>query len=254
MKKISIIIICFLLSLGNTTAQNDGAAAAAGVAAGILYLGAAVISSENHQSHLTRAATEWFLSKYKDIDNFQLKGLEFDGKRSSDNSNTSLVIYRIEELVPEKLPSMSSIIAPTLRELNEAVTKRKWVLLAFSGDGWVDNSGLKVSRVQWLLMDQEEWLNIVIAYVALATGNTDRDLLRNEIINGKITDRGIRRDGLSVPFYYTGLDMYLSSDYNDDIKLVYNRTTMGFFLKATDDLIQMSREAIADINNYFFSK
>ena len=55
-----------------------------------------------------------------------------------------------------------------------------------------------------------------------------------------------------ISFYDLGGDMYLTKDYNEDIKFVYNENSLGIYLKQTKDLVQMRRNSIIEINNFFF--
>ena len=47
-----------------------------------------------------------------------------------------------------------------------------------------------------------------------------------------------------LKFDKIGGDVYLTSDYSDEFKIVFNERSMGLYLKATRDLIQVRRKAI----------
>ena len=246
-------IILIGLSLGvflpkSVQAQNDGAAAAA---AGILAIGAAIASVENYKEQLELTATEWFLKEHGEVENFQLRTLDLQGKKLKDMSMTSVITFKIQELLPDQL-STKSFIAQTTKERNQGLRK-KWVLLAFTSPGWINDYGVNISRLKWILVDKEEWLNMMVTYVMAASGANDIGAIRKNIIEGKIVNKGVRNNGLAIPFYTIGNDMYLSADYNEDMKFVYNERSLGIYLKATQDLVQMSRNVVIDIHDYFFS-
>jgi hypothetical protein len=45
-------------------------------------------------------------------------------------------------------------------------------------------------------------------------------------------------------------DMYISKDYSEKIKLVYNENSMGLFLKDSYDLVQIRKGAIENLNDF----
>lgn len=249
MKKLLYFLLAITIFLPNSLkSQNDGAAAAA---AGILAIGAAIASVENYKEQLELTATEWFLKEHGEVENFQLKTLDLQGKKLKDMSSTSVVTFKIQELLPEQLPK--NVFAPSIRELSQALQK-KWVLLAFTSRGWIDDYGINISRLKWILVDKEEWLNMMVTYVMAASGSTDIEAVRTNIVEGKIVNKGVKNGGLAIPFYTIGNDMYLSADYNEDMKFVYNERSLGIYLKSTQDLVQMSRNVVIDIHDYFFSE
>jgi hypothetical protein len=249
MKKLFLSCLSLLIFLpSNLKAQNDGAAAAA---AGILAIGAAIASVENYKEQLELTATEWFLKEHSDIENFQLRTLDLQGKKLKDMSATSVITFKIQELLPEQLPK--KVFAPTQKELNQALRK-KWILLAFTSPGWINDYGVNISKLKWILVDQEEWLNMMVTYVMAASGESNVEEVRKNIMNGKIVNKGVRNGGLAIPFYTIGNDMYLSADYNEDMKFVYNERSLGIYLKSTQDLVQMSRNVVIDIHNFFYGE
>lgn len=48
--------------------------------------------------------------------------------------------------------------------------------------------------------------------------------------------------------------MYVVTDYNDKMKLLYNERSLGIFLKETKDLVQMGRGDLIKIHEFFFDK
>ena len=51
-------------------------------------------------------------------------------------------------------------------------------------------------------------------------------------------------------FEKIGGDVYLTSDYSDEFKVVFNERSLGLYLKATRDLIQVRRKAIIKAHNH----
>lgn len=242
MKRLLIISIGLILcSPTPIRAQNDGAIAAA---AGALALGAAIASVENYKEQLELSATEWFLKEHGEVENFELRTLDLNGKKLKDMSLTSVITFKIQEFDPEKLPNnfYSAI----------DLGGKKWVLMAFTSPGWMNDYGVNISRMKWLLVDREEWLDMMVTYVMAASGVKDVEMVKRNVTDGKIVNKGIKNDGLVIPFYKTHNDMYLTADYNEEMKFVYNERSLGIYLKETQDLVQMSRDVVIDIHSYFF--
>ena len=59
---------------------------------------------------------------------------------------------------------------------------------------------------------------------------------------------------MEIPFYKLEGDMYLVSDYSEEMKLIYNERSLGIFLKETKDLVQIGRGNLINIHDYFFDK
>ena len=57
---------------------------------------------------------------------------------------------------------------------------------------------------------------------------------------------------MDIPFYKLGGDMYVVTDYSDQMKFIYNERSLGIFLKETKDLVQIGRSEIIKIHDFFF--
>lgn len=238
MKKI-IISSLIVLSLfpNNLKAQNDGAAVAA-VAGGLLAIGAGVAAVEQMKERAELNATEWFLTNYPDYDKFSLKTLDFDGKKLKDMSSTSVISFRIQIFdIKDKEPKLG----------------KKFVLFGFTSYGWINEYGINFDKVRWFLIDNEEWLNMMVSYSSVASGISDNNVLKEALLNGKVVNRGIKVSrGDNVDFHKIDGDMYLITDYSPDMKFIYNERSFGIYLKETMNLIQMSRGSLIEIHEYFF--
>ena len=74
-------------------------------------------------------------------------------------------------------------------------------------------------------------------------------------MEGKIVNKGVKVNGkLVVPFFELSGDMYVVTDYSNEMKFIYNERLLGIFLKETEDLVQIGRSEIIDIHDSFFSK
>jgi hypothetical protein len=239
MKKL-ILVFLIIVSVfpQNLKAQDEGAAVAA-VAGGLLAIGAGIAAVEQMKEQAELNATEWFLANYPEHDKFLLETLDFDGKKLKDMSSTSVISFRIQDF---------DILS------NEPKLGSKFVLFGFTSYGWINEYGINFDKVKWFLIDNEEWLNMMVSYSKVASGIDNDNLLKDALENGKVVNNGIRvRKGDNVDFYKIDGDMYLTTDYSPEMKFIYNERSFGIYLKETMNLIQMSRGTLIDIHEYFYN-
>ncbi|MDG1042339.1 MAG: hypothetical protein P8O96_05770, partial [Flavobacteriaceae bacterium] len=109
-------------------------------------------------------------------------------------------------------------------------------------------------RLRWFIIDEEKWIDMMVSYVKAASGKNDKDLIENTLRSGKIVNLGVKVKSKNViPFYKIGSDMYLTIDYDENMKFIYNEKSFGIYLKETKDLVQMSRNVVIDIHKFFFN-
>lgn len=238
MKKIiSILIIGTLLFSKNIHAQNNGAAVAA-VATGIMAIGAGIMAVEDMQERTELTATQWLLANHSEIPNFSLKTIDFSGKKIKDLSSTTVLTFKIQEFTPKDNPKLDG---------------KKYVLLAFTSYGWVNEHGIDFSKVNWYLIDDIEWTKMMVAYAKVSSDEKKESIISEKLTTGVIVNKGIKVKGkIEIPFYKLEGDMYVTTDYSDDMKLIYNENSLGIFLKKTEDLVQMRRSTLIDIQEFFY--
>ena len=238
MKTIIILIICSCLLLPNKS-NSQNTAAIAGATAGLLAVGAGMVASIEEMKEKTElTATEYILTNHPELQFFSLKTLDFDGKKLKDMSSVSVISYKIQEFVPSDDPKL---------------TGKKQILFGFTSYGWVSEQGINFNKVQWFLIDRDEWVNMMVAYAKVSSNEKNDSKLKQSVSNGLIVNRGIKVKGkMVVPFYNLEEDMYLTTDYSDAMKLVYNERSLGIFLKKTMNLVQISRSDLIKTHEYFF--
>ncbi|WP_347374475.1 hypothetical protein [Aequorivita sp. Q41] len=235
MKKLLLFVMIFCLFIPKSKAQDDGIIAAA---AGIAAIGAIVVSINQMKEQAELKATEWLLNNRPGMTNFSLKTLDFDGKKAKDMSAVSLITYKIQEFELAEKPKLDG---------------KKFVLFGFTSNGWISEYGVDFSRIRWHLIDAEEWMKMMVAYVKTASSERDDSNIEERLRNGKIVNRGIsERMKTTIPFYKLEEDMYTVADYSDLMKLVYNERSLGIYLKQTSDLVQIGRGDIIKIHDFFY--
>ena len=184
MKRLLLAFLFILYLSPKAQAQNDGLI---GAVAGIAAIGGAIVAIENMKEQAELKATEYVLNAYPEMASFSLKTLDFDGKKGKDMASASLITYKIQEFSLAEKPELDG---------------KKFVLFGFTSYGWVNEYGVDFSKVQWIMIDAQEWLNMMVAYVKTASSETNDGNIREILKEGKIVNRGVK-DGLKtvIPFY-----------------------------------------------------
>lgn len=238
MKKFLLFLIVVTLIIPKQTkAQNKGAVATA-AAAGALAIGTGIAAVEQMKEQAELTATQWILSNHPELTSFSLKTLAFNGKKLKDLSSVSVIYYRVQEFRPADNPVLNG---------------KKQVLFAFTSRGWITQSGIDFDKVQWFLIDKTEWMNMMVAYVKVSSDEDEATYIQDKLTKGKIVNKGVRiNNKLVIPFFKLTGDMYVVTDYSPKMKLLYNEKSLGIFLKETGDLVQIGREDIIKVHEFFF--
>ena len=233
-----LLLITFLIPK-QTKAQNEGEAIAA-VAGGLLAIGAGIAAVEQMKERAELMATEWVLTNHPELNSFQLQTLDFDGKKLKDMSSTSVISFTIQEFIPQDDPEIDG---------------RKQVLFGFTSHGWITQYGIDFEKVRWHLIDADEWMNMMVAYTKVASGETNQSLIEETLENGKIVNRGVKvRGDDDISFYKMDGDSYVITDYSPMMKLIYNERSLGIYLKETMDLVQIGRGDIIKVHEFFYEE
>ena len=217
-KTILILLIAGMFIPKQVTAQNnDGVAAAA---AGLLAIGGAIAAIEQIKENLEQVAVEQVLTAYPYLVNFELKTGSLKGTKLKDLSSVGVITFEITD-----------------RDSGE-----KYVLFAFTSQGWANEYGVDFSRLMWKNFTSDKWNKLMQNYIQTASGV---ELTMDEVAQSKIVNTGVKQGSKFIlKFDKIGGDVYLTSDYSDEFKIVFNERSMGLYLKATRDLVQVRRKAI----------
>ena len=96
-KTIIVILATIFLVPKNNQAQNNDDAALAGAAIGALIGAANKIQQIKEQVELH--ATQYILHNHHEYNQFELKTLDFDGKKIKDMSSTSLLLLKCRHFI-----------------------------------------------------------------------------------------------------------------------------------------------------------
>lgn len=238
MKKLLLVLLLAVYLIPKPANSQEGGAIAAGIAGGLIAIGAGIAAVEQMKENAELTATQWVLANNPELESFSLKTLDFDGKKLKDMSAATVISFKIQEFTPSDKPDLDG---------------RKQILLGFTSHGWINEYGIDYDKVKWYLLDSMEWMNMMVAYTSLSSDNKDKTSLESYLKQGKVVNKGIRVDGkLAVPFFKLSGDMYVVSDYSPEMKLIYNERSLGIFLKETKDLVQIGRGDIIKIHEFFF--
>jgi len=237
MRKIVILLMAMSILIPNKAQAQKGETAAA-VVGGLLAIGAGIAAVKQMQERAELNATEWVLSNQPEMTSFELKTLDFEGKKLKDMSSVSVILFNIQEFEPQDKPELNG---------------KKQVLFGFTSHGWISEQGINFNKVRWQLIDEVEWMNMMTSYVKVSSNEKDESTIKDVLKQGKIVNKGVKiKSKLTIPFFKLSGDMYVVTDYSEGMKLVYNERSLGIFLKETNDLVQVGRSEIIKIHDFFF--
>jgi hypothetical protein len=137
---------------------------------------------------------------------------------------------------------------------NNAIAEEKFVLFAFTSKNWVNEYGTHYDKVMWHLFTREQWLDLMTNYVMLASGFDNKNEIKDILVDGKVTNTALKGKNRkeNINFISMSGDLYLTKDFNEKFKIVYNERSFGLFLKESNNLVQLSRNDLIKIHNNFF--
>ena len=234
MKITTLTLLLLLLIVPKSNAQDDGLL---GAAVGLAAIGTAIIAVDHMKEQAELNATEGLLNNRPEMNSFSLKTLSFDGKKAKDMSSVSVITYKIQEFQLRDKPELDG---------------KKYVLFGFTSYGWANEMGVDLNQIIWHMIDKEEWMNMMVAYVKTASEETNDSIIKERLQTGKIVNKGVKEGfNYTIPFYKLDGDMYAVRDYDDMMKLIYNERSLGIYLKQTSNLVQIGRGDIIDIHEFF---
>ena len=239
MKKLfTVVLVAAMLIPSSTKSQNnDGAAAAA---AGILAIGAGIAAIEQLKEQLEQKAVEEVLTAYPNLINFELKTGSLKGTKMKDLSSVGIVTFEIKDID----------------------TSDKYVLFAFLSNGWSNQFGVDYSKLKWKLFTRNEWNKLMQAYIKTAS---KIEISIEDVASSKIVNKGVQQNKkFIIEFSKIKGDVYYTSDYSDEFKIVFNERSLGLYLKQSNpdefrrggprgDLVQIRRNSIIRAHSFLNS-
>jgi len=239
MKKLfTVVLVAAMLIPSSAKSQNnDGAAAAA---AGILAIGAGIAAIEQLKEQLEQKAVEEVLTAYPNLINFELKTGSLKGTKMKDLSSVGIVTFEIKDID----------------------TSNKYVLFAFLSNGWSNQFGVDYSKLKWKLFTRNEWNKLMQAYIKTAS---KIEISIEDVASSKIVNKGVQQNKkFIIEFSKIKGDVYYTSDYSDEFKIVFNERSLGLYLKQSNpdefrrggprgDLVQIRRNSIIRAHSFLNS-
>ena len=150
MKKYILILlvtaVSFNISAQNNSTENQIASAIVG---GIIAGAAAAVAYDQYEERVELIATNHILENYPEYDNFFL---------SLSNLNRANDFWD---------PSSVKVNVFTVELFN---SNEKKVLFMFNDYGWINEYGVDLNFVTFRFMEKEEWNEIILKYLTLASG------------------------------------------------------------------------------------
>ena len=235
MKRITLaLIILFIVFPQKSEAQIDDTIAAA--AAGVFVAGSAIAAMEQMKERLEHKAVEEILANHSMV-NFRLKTSTLNGVSASDMSSLGVVTYEIDNYDDGK----------------------RYILFSFLSSGWINEYGVDFKKVRWMLFNRSEWNSLMKTYVETASR---KEFPLIDIGMCKINRTGVKK-GKDYILIFTEIDgdTYLTNDYSDIIKIVFNEGRLGLYLKHMNEnnqelsnsrgsLVQIRKRAIIEAHSH----
>ena len=255
MKKIFFLSLLSIVVLSNNNirAQSNSSENAVAAVAGLFAIGSGIAAVQAMKERAELLATEWYLTNNTESNQFSVKTLEFDAKKMSDLSNSSLLVFRVVDFNVNGLEKkLSDKLGSGLKNLS---IKNRYILLCFTSSGWLNEYGINEKKIKWMLINKEKWIDIMVGFLKTASGSDEDEIIRGLLRGGKIKSDGIENKLKGdLDFYKMGGDMYLVNDYSEEMKLIFNEGSLGIYLKETNDLIQISRRSLMKIHNFIMDR
>ena len=239
MKKLfTIALVILMLIPSKAKSQNNEGAAAA--AAGLLAIGAGIAAIEQLKEQLEQKAVEEVLTAYPSLVNFELKTGSLKGTKMKDLSSVGIVTFEIKDLD----------------------SSEKFVLFAFLSNGWSNQFGVDYSKLKWKLFSRNEWNKLMQAYIKTAS---KIEISIDDVASSKIVNKGVQQNKkFIIEFSKIKGDVYYTSDYSDEFKIVFNERSLGLYLKQSNpdefrrggprgDLVQIRRKSIIKAHSFLNS-
>tara|TARA_B100000795_G_scaffold169864_1_gene128027 strand:+ start:205 stop:963 length:759 start_codon:yes stop_codon:yes gene_type:complete len=251
MKKLIYLFLIIILLVPKQSKAQDSSAAKQFKTSGIP--GSYNATAERMKEKAELKATEWILANQPGLNSFYVSTLDFNSKKTEDLSSVSVITFRVREFNIPKKNKVSKWAKSN--GFNVYDYGDKFVLYAFKSKGWTNEYDVDFSKLRWYFYKPSDWLDMITEYVSVASGIKDKSFISTSLLNGKLTNRGVRvKSKLVIPFNPLKGDMYVVSDYSDDMKLIYNEKTLGVFLKETKDLVQIKRSALVNTFDFLFKE
>lgn len=239
MKKLfTITLVIIMLIPSKAKSQNNEGAAAA--AAGLLAIGAGIAAIEQLKEQLEQKAVEEVLTAYPSLVNFELKTGSLKGTKMKDLSSVGIVTFEIKDLD----------------------SSEKFVLFAFLSNGWSNQFGVDYSKLKWKLFSRNDWNKLMQAYIKTAS---KIEISIDDVASSKIVNKGVQQNKkFIIEFSKIKGDVYYTSDYSDEFKIVFNERSLGLYLKESNpdefrrggprgDLVQIRRKSIIKAHSFLNS-
>jgi len=102
--------------------------------------------------------------------------------------------------------------------------------------------------LSWKRFDVEEWNDLMKSYIETASKQT---ININDVAQSKIVNKGVKKNkDWLVNFDKLKGDVYYTSNFSDEFKLVFNEKSLGLYLKETSDLVQILRGALIKAHEF----
>ena len=150
MRTYILLFISGLLFSKNIYSQSDNDAAMWGALIGATAI---AMSIEDHKEQLENVASNYIFKNHPEYDEFRLQVLGFGagGNTITDNGSVNVVPFGVTKLD------------------NSKETDNRKLLLLFASNGWINQYGVDVTKLEWEFWTIEKWNKLLIKYTQISS-------------------------------------------------------------------------------------
>ena len=86
---------------------------------------------------------------------------------------------------------------------------------------WDEKTGVRYNATKWVYIGKEEWINMMVSYLKIASPEKKDEVLRKIIQKAQFSRNGLQVERkIKLPFIrLPSNDNYLVTDYSDELKI-----------------------------------
>ena len=236
----------------NGKSQNRNAEVAAmGVASLAMIAASGWSMNERLKDIAELKAAEYLLSEGREGENFTLKVLDLNADSGAVNYNSGVITYTLT--VNQKLAGVKYDVRG-----NSIVSYgggEKFVVMYINIHKRLNEFGTPLDEDFWLILNFDEWLDLLAEYVMMASWRKDKDTLKEILRDSKVSAKGVApKNGQKIPYQIIDANTFIPKDYNDQIKILFNEKSLGIYVKGSKDLVLLGSEYISRIQDFFIKE
>jgi len=248
MKSYIFLFITIIMPFNAQSQNGNAEAAALGVASLAMIAVGGLSMNERLKDIAELKAAEYLLSEGKEGENFTLKVLDLNANSGAVNYHSGVITYTLT--VNQKLAGVNyDVRGNTIVKYGGG---DKFVVMYINIHKRLNEFGTPLDEDYWLILNFEEWLDLLAEYVIMASWQKDKNAIKEILRDAKVSSKGVApKNGQKISYQIIDENTYIPKDYNDEIKILFNEKSLGIYVKKSKDLVLLGSEYISRIQDFF---